>query len=250
MSLFKPERSNHGEMPLLTAPPTPALCLAKSHFAPGPAVEETSVDEGAQSVSLGNVHFNAKISSHPNTFDLPRRAPLTAGTAATDGGGVGQGGQEDDQRDGQSTVPSTGMLVALAWGDSGKSKAPRGPPGGPGDDGDPDGDGGGGPNDRNDPARRASNANAMNIAWRSYANSKGLNLFDIPSVQTLREWKQHCIRAVAGSRRDVHAAQTWVSEAMISEVPKGNIKDSGGLMRLDMMIAACLFVELAKMKRH
>eukprot|EP00959_Pyramimonas_sp_CCMP1952_P323259 6764515-Pyramimonas_sp.AAC.1 len=68
------------------------------------------------------------------------------------------------------------MIAALRLDETGKSKPPRGPPGGPGGDGDPDG-----------PFR----ANRVNANRRSFANDKELNLLDIPSVQTLREWRQH-----------------------------------------------------------
>eukprot|EP00959_Pyramimonas_sp_CCMP1952_P458797 9477227-Pyramimonas_sp.AAC.1 len=79
------------------------------------------------------------ISSHPNALDLPSRPPLPpAQPLRLEEACVGQGGQDDDRRDDQSAAPSTGMLVALAWGDMGKSQPPRGPPGGRGDDGDPD----------------------------------------------------------------------------------------------------------------
>eukprot|EP00959_Pyramimonas_sp_CCMP1952_P426299 8928671-Pyramimonas_sp.AAC.1 len=67
----------------------------------------------------------------------------------------------------------------------------------------------------------------MDINWRSYGNNAELNLLDIPSAQTLREWKQHCIRAVAGSWHDVRAAQTWVSGAMGPDAPEENLRDSG-----------------------
>eukprot|EP00959_Pyramimonas_sp_CCMP1952_P301880 6316562-Pyramimonas_sp.AAC.1 len=70
-------------MPLLTAPSIPTLPFTKSHFVPGPAVEETSVVEGAQGVNPGIAPVNAKISSHPNALDLPGRLPFTVGTAAT-----------------------------------------------------------------------------------------------------------------------------------------------------------------------
>eukprot|EP00959_Pyramimonas_sp_CCMP1952_P253747 5301159-Pyramimonas_sp.AAC.1 len=42
-----------------------------------------------------------------------------------------------------------------------------------------------------------------------FGHNTELNLFDKPSAQTLRELKQHCIRAVAGSWHGVRAAQTW-----------------------------------------
>eukprot|EP00959_Pyramimonas_sp_CCMP1952_P338730 7093682-Pyramimonas_sp.AAC.1 len=64
-------------MPLPTAPSMPALSLTKSHFSPGPAVEEASVVEGAQGVNPRNAPFNAKISGHPNALDLPSRLPFT-----------------------------------------------------------------------------------------------------------------------------------------------------------------------------
>eukprot|EP00959_Pyramimonas_sp_CCMP1952_P103806 2170463-Pyramimonas_sp.AAC.1 len=121
-------------MPLLTAPSMPALSLTKSHFVPGPAVEKASVVEGAQGVNPGNVPFNAKMSSHPNALGSPSRLPFTVGAAAAGAGRAGQGVHDDDQRDDQSTAPSTGMHVALQWDETGKSKPPRGPPGGPGDD--------------------------------------------------------------------------------------------------------------------
>eukprot|EP00959_Pyramimonas_sp_CCMP1952_P212988 4456419-Pyramimonas_sp.AAC.1 len=66
--------------------------------------------------------------SHPNALDLPSRHPFIVGAAAAGGGGAGQGGQDDDQRDGQSTAPSAGMIVALQWDETGRSKPPRGPP--------------------------------------------------------------------------------------------------------------------------
>eukprot|EP00959_Pyramimonas_sp_CCMP1952_P147698 3090729-Pyramimonas_sp.AAC.1 len=68
----------------------------------------------------------------------------------------------------------------------------------------------------------------MDVNRRSFGNNEGLNLLDIPSAPTLREWEQHCMRAVAGSWRDVKAAHTWVTEAMGPDAPKENVSDSGG----------------------
>eukprot|EP00959_Pyramimonas_sp_CCMP1952_P288752 6038643-Pyramimonas_sp.AAC.1 len=87
------------------------------------------------------------------------------------------------------------MIVAIQFDETGKPKPPRGPPGGPGGGGDPDGYVGGGPNGQNDPTWRPLRANQMDVDRRSFGNNKELNLLDIPSVQTLRERKQHCIRA-------------------------------------------------------
>eukprot|EP00959_Pyramimonas_sp_CCMP1952_P333239 6977763-Pyramimonas_sp.AAC.1 len=164
---------------------------------------------GPHGVNAGDVPVNAKISGHPNALDLPGHLPFTVGAAVAGEGGGGLGGQGDDRRDDRSTAPSTGVIVALQFDEAGKSKQPRGPPGGPGGDGDPGGDGGGGPNGHDGPAWRPFHANQMDIAWRGCANNKEWNLLDIPSVQTLREWMQHCMRALAGSRHDVRAAQTW-----------------------------------------
>eukprot|EP00959_Pyramimonas_sp_CCMP1952_P411304 8618709-Pyramimonas_sp.AAC.1 len=72
---------------------------------------------------------------------------------------------------------------------------------------------------------------------------------DIPSVQALCEWKQHCIRAVAGSWHDVKAAQGWITKSRNPEVPKENLRDSRALMRLDMMVATNLLGKFARMKR-
>eukprot|EP00959_Pyramimonas_sp_CCMP1952_P384615 8060547-Pyramimonas_sp.AAC.1 len=142
------------------------------------------------------------------------------------------------------------MIVALHFDETDKSKPPRGPPGGLGGDSDPDGDGGGGPTDHSDPTWRPFHANQMGINGRRFGNNKELHLLDIPSAQTLREWKQHCIRAVAGPWHDVHATQTWVSETMDPAVPKENLRDSGALMHLDMMIATNLLEKFVKMKRN
>eukprot|EP00959_Pyramimonas_sp_CCMP1952_P182035 3806050-Pyramimonas_sp.AAC.2 len=64
----------------------------------------------------------------------------------------------------------------------------------------------GGPNGHNNLSWRPSRASQMGVNWRSFGNSKELNLLDMPSVQTLREWEQHCIIAVAGSWYNVRAA--------------------------------------------
>eukprot|EP00959_Pyramimonas_sp_CCMP1952_P163951 3428021-Pyramimonas_sp.AAC.1 len=96
---------------------------------------------------------------------------------------------------------------------------------------------------------RPFHASPIDANWRSSGNNKELNLLDIPSAQTLREWKQRCIGAVAGSWHDVKAAQTWITEAMEREVPKESLRDSGALLRLGMMIATNLFEKFAKMKR-
>eukprot|EP00959_Pyramimonas_sp_CCMP1952_P206692 4322387-Pyramimonas_sp.AAC.1 len=58
------------------------------------------------------------------------------------------------------------------------------------------------------------------------------------------------INAVAGSWPDVKAAQTWITESMEPEVPKESLRDSGAMMRLDMMIATNLVEKFAEMKRN
>eukprot|EP00959_Pyramimonas_sp_CCMP1952_P203262 4250586-Pyramimonas_sp.AAC.1 len=57
------------------------------------------------------------------------------------------------------------------------------------------------------------------------------------------------MRGVAGPWHDVHAAQTWASEAMGPDVPRDNLRDPGALMRLGMMIATNLLEKFANMKR-
>ena len=90
------------------------------------------------------------------------------------------------------------------------------PPGGPG--GDPGG-GGGGPNGPSTPPSIPYAINPMDT-WRQVGNNKETNLMDGPDVTTLREWKQHCVRTVAGASPDVRAAQQWVMEAMGPTVAK------------------------------
>eukprot|EP00959_Pyramimonas_sp_CCMP1952_P350181 7336714-Pyramimonas_sp.AAC.1 len=86
------------------------------------------------------------------------------------------------------------------------------------------------------------------MKWISFGKNGELNLLDIPRVETLREWGQHCMMTVAGSWHDIHTAQTWVCEAMGADVPKENLRDSGALVRLDMMIATNVLLKFAKMK--
>eukprot|EP00959_Pyramimonas_sp_CCMP1952_P187152 3913593-Pyramimonas_sp.AAC.1 len=119
------------------------------------------------------------------------------------------------------------MIAALQFDETDEPRPPGGFPGGPGGDGDPDGDGGGGPNGRDDSPWRPPRANQIDMNWRSFGNNKDLNLLDIPSVQTLRELKQHCMRAVAGLWRDARAAQTWVTEATGPNVPKETLETPG-----------------------
>eukprot|EP00959_Pyramimonas_sp_CCMP1952_P310127 6490335-Pyramimonas_sp.AAC.1 len=54
----------------------------------------------------------------------------------------------------------------------------------------------------------------MDANLRNSGSNTERNPLDIPSVQTLREWEQHCIGAVAESWHDVKTAQTWIIEAM------------------------------------
>eukprot|EP00959_Pyramimonas_sp_CCMP1952_P175371 3665295-Pyramimonas_sp.AAC.1 len=141
------------------------------------------------------------------TATCPAISPFASGSAASGGGGGGRGGSDGDQRDGQSTAPSAGMLVAVQVDETGKPKPPGAPPGGLGDGRNPGGGGGGGPNGPNAPMLQPCSANRMGPNWGTFGSSNELNLVDIPSVQTLQEWKQHCVRVVAGAWHDVKAAQ-------------------------------------------
>eukprot|EP00959_Pyramimonas_sp_CCMP1952_P373153 7814724-Pyramimonas_sp.AAC.1 len=66
-----------------------------------------------QGVNPGNAPSNTMISGRPDNSDLPGHFPFAIGPAAAGEGGGDPGGREDDQRDGQSTAPSTDMIVAI-----------------------------------------------------------------------------------------------------------------------------------------
>eukprot|EP00959_Pyramimonas_sp_CCMP1952_P230977 4828644-Pyramimonas_sp.AAC.1 len=95
-------------------------------------------------------------------------------------------------------------------------------------------------------------SHALPVQWAQLESLRGdnkeLSPMGIPSVQTLREWKQHCIRAAAGSWHDVKAAQVWIMEATNPDIDKWNLQTARVSMRLDMMLATNLLETFANMK--
>eukprot|EP00959_Pyramimonas_sp_CCMP1952_P157838 3300348-Pyramimonas_sp.AAC.1 len=77
----------------------------------------------------GNVRSNINMSGPPDSFDLPGRLLFAIGAAVIGEGGGEPGGHGDDQRDDRSTAPSTGMIAAMQFDETGAPKPPEGPPG-------------------------------------------------------------------------------------------------------------------------
>eukprot|EP00959_Pyramimonas_sp_CCMP1952_P400007 8380850-Pyramimonas_sp.AAC.1 len=69
----------------------------------------------------------------------------------------------------------------------------------------------------------------MGPNWGTFGANGEFDLLDIPSIQTLREWKQLCVRAVAGAWHGAKAAQLLIMGAMGPRIPKGESPGSRGL---------------------
>ena len=217
------------------------LPLIDSQFIDGPYLEAAPTLESRLRAITGqapgdwpnNVPFSTRITGPADDFELPKRFPLTAGSATPGGGG---GGPPDDRSTTAATVTADDFLLAVSLE---RDKKPDGPPPGSPQGGPGGGGGGGGGSGDVNPIDQ----------WRQAGNNREISLLDIPDVTSLREWKQHAIRAVARASPDVHGAQAWVMQAMDPSVTAESLKHSGNFLRLDMMIATELIEKCIKLKK-